>query len=58
MTQATKSRRKELIDQLTAIGMLKKENLLELTLSELENEYRNIHPHSGVDSIRLIRRKK
>lgn len=58
MAQAAKSRRKELIDQLTAIGILKKENLLELTLSELENEYRNIHPHSGINSIRWIRRKK
>ncbi|MFS0644773.1 Fur-regulated basic protein FbpA [Siminovitchia sp. 179-K 8D1 HS] len=58
MAQAAKSRRKELIDQLTAIGILKKENLLELSLSELENEYRNIHPHSGINSIRWIRRKK
>ncbi|MBM7717433.1 hypothetical protein JOC94_004461 [Bacillus thermophilus] len=57
MAQAVKSRRKDLIAQLTAIRIMKKEDLLQLSLSELEKEYRNIHPHCGVDSIRWIRKK-
>jgi hypothetical protein len=58
MAREIKSRRKDLMDQLAALGIFKKETLLEMSLLELERECSNIHPHCGFDSIRLIHKKK
>jgi hypothetical protein len=55
--KAVEDRRKILIDKLIAFNVYKKEDrhLFELSLTELENEYRklqHIHPHSNFGSIR------
>ncbi|WP_018660220.1 Fur-regulated basic protein FbpA [Heyndrickxia acidiproducens] len=61
--KALEKRRNELIDRLIAFHVYKKEgrHLFELTLPELEDEYKSIqtqvHPHSGWESLRWCRRK-
>lgn len=56
--KAIEGRRKRLIDKLIAFNVYKKEDkhLFELTLSELENEYREFlsksHPHGEFGSIK------
>ncbi|KHD84728.1 Fur-regulated basic protein FbpA [Heyndrickxia ginsengihumi] len=58
--QAVENRRNELINKLIAFDIYKKEgkHLFELTLSELEAEYKalqsNFHPHCEVESIHWI----
>jgi Fur-regulated basic protein A len=53
-----------LIDNLISFDLYKKEDkhLFELSLTELECEYRHLlhqsHPHSGIEAIKLNRRKK
>lgn len=60
---ALESRRKKLIDKLIAFNVFKKEDkhLFELTLTELEREYRrfysNVHPHGEFGSIQFISQK-
>lgn len=60
---AVEDRRKRLIDMLIAFNIYKKDDkhLFELTLSELENEYRqfltNSHPHGDYGSIQWISKK-
>ncbi|GER65707.1 hypothetical protein BpJC7_02660 [Weizmannia acidilactici] len=60
---AAEKRRNELIDRLIAFHIYKKggKHLFELTLHELEQEYRHIqsqvHPHSGWESIHWKRKK-
>lgn len=58
--KAVEDRRKRLIDTLIAFDVYKKDDkhLFELTLSELENEYRkflkNCHPHGEYGSIQWM----
>lgn len=58
LRNAVENRRKRLIDQLIAFNVYKKvdKHLFELSLTELENEYRlykqTCHPHSSVASIK------
>jgi hypothetical protein len=55
LSQVVENRRKELISKLIAFNLYKKEHLFELTLTDLENEFKkiqsNVHPHGGMDSI-------
>jgi hypothetical protein len=61
--KAVEDRKKRLIDMLIAFNVYKKDDkhLFELTLSELENEYRkslsNSHPHGEYGSIHWIGKK-
>lgn len=61
--KAVEDRRKRLIEMLIAFNIYKKDDkqLFELTLSELENEYRqflsNSHPHGEYGSIQWIGKK-
>ncbi|WP_147532853.1 Fur-regulated basic protein FbpA [Bacillus marasmi] len=60
---ALENRRKKLIDKLIAFNVFKKEDkhLFELTLTELEQEYRqfnsNVHPHGEYGSIQFTSQK-
>ena len=63
LRKAVEDRRKKLIDKLIAYKIYKKDDkhLFELSLTELENEYRNsrsyCHPHSDFGSIQWTSRK-
>lgn len=63
LRKAVENRRKKLIDKLIAFKIYKKDDkhLFELSLSELENEYRTLqsycHPHSDFGSIQWTRKK-
>ncbi|MGE8205581.1 Fur-regulated basic protein FbpA [Heyndrickxia sp. NPDC080065] len=58
LKEAVENRRNELISKLIEHDQYKKDgkHLFELTLSDLEYEYfkiqSQVHPHSGIDSIR------
>jgi hypothetical protein len=58
LRKAVEDRRKKLIEKLIAFKVYKKDDkqLLELSLTELENEYRRFqshsHPHSDFGSIK------
>jgi len=58
LRKAVEDRRKKLIDKLIAFKIYKKgdKHLFELSLTELENEYRSLrshcHPHNGFGSIK------
>jgi hypothetical protein len=60
LRQAVANRRLELINKLIAFGVYKKDevHLFELSLTDLENEFRNFirdqHPHSEIDSLHWI----
>lgn len=61
--KAVEDRRKKLINQLITFNIYQKEEkqLFDLTLTELENEYRNLksksHPHIDIGSIHWDSRK-
>lgn len=63
LRNAVEKKRKKLIEKLIAFNVYKKEDkhLFELSLTELENEYRQFqminHPHSDIGSIRLTSSK-
>ena len=63
LRKAVEVRRKELINTLITYNLNQEENqhLFELTLTELENEYRKLqsqgHPHSGLSSIQWKEKK-
>jgi hypothetical protein len=63
LRKAVEDKRKRLIDQLIALNVYKKEDkyLFELTLTELENEYRRFqsqgHPHGDFGSIQWTHKK-
>ena len=63
LRKAVEVRRKELINSLIVFNLNQEENqhLFELTLTELENEYRKLqsqgHPHSGLSTIQWQRKK-
>ncbi|WP_462411659.1 Fur-regulated basic protein FbpA [Neobacillus sp. Marseille-QA0830] len=58
LRKAVEERRQKLIDQLIALNVYKKADrqLYELSLSELENEYRELkrtcHPHNSMNAIK------
>ncbi len=60
LQNGVETRRKRIIDHLIAFNIYKKEDkhLFELTLSELENEYKRFqtqsHPHGDFGSIQLF----
>ncbi len=60
LRQAVENRRLELIKKLLAFGVYKKEELFELSLTDLENEFRNFigdqHPHSEIESIHWVKK--
>jgi hypothetical protein len=62
LRQAVENRRWELINKLIAFGVYKKEeqHLFELSLTDLENEFRNFigdqHPHSEIESIHWVKK--
>ncbi|WP_338448889.1 Fur-regulated basic protein FbpA [Niallia oryzisoli] len=63
LRKAVEERRKKLINKLLVCNVYKdKEELMYLTLSELENEYKSIqsngHPHDNMGSIQWINRNK
>ena len=61
---AVENRRKQIIDTLIAFNIYKKQDrhLFELSLTELENEYKSFHsqnhPHGDLGSIQLYNCKK
>lgn len=63
LRNAVENKRKKLIKKLIAYNVYKKEDkhLFELSLTDLENEYRKFkalsHPHSEMGSIQLIDNK-
>lgn len=63
LRKAIESRRRKLIDKLIAFNVYKKDDkhLFELTLTELEKEYKKYfsqsHPHCDIGSIRWGYRK-
>ncbi|MBV7504901.1 Fur-regulated basic protein FbpA [Bacillus sp. sid0103] len=63
LRKAVENKRKKLIEKLIAFNVYKKEDkhLFELSLTELENEYRRFqslnHFHSDLGSIQLISKK-
>ncbi len=63
LRQAVENRRKELITKLMACGLDKKQekHLFELSLNDLEIEYRNfiedLHPHSEMESIHWVNKR-
>lgn len=62
LRQAVENRRWEIINKLIAFGVYKKEeqHLFELSLTDLENEFRNFigdqHPHSEIESIHWVKK--
>lgn len=58
LRKAVNDRRQKLIDKLISFDLYKKEDkhLFELSLTELESEYRHLrhqsHPHSGIEAIK------
>jgi hypothetical protein len=64
LRKGVNERRQILIDKLISFDLYKKEDkhLFELSLTELESEYRHLlnqsHPHSGIEVIKLNKRKK
>jgi hypothetical protein len=63
LRNAVENKRKKLIKKLIAYNVYKKEekHLFELSLTDLENEYRRFkslsHPHSDIGSIKLTGHK-
>lgn len=63
LRKAVENKRKKIIEKLIAFNVYKKDDkhLFELSLTELENEYRNFqsltHPHSDIGSIQLTSKK-
>ena len=63
LRKAVEDRRQKLINTLIAFNLDQDENqyLFDLSLTELENEYRKLqshgHPHSGLSSIQWKNRK-
>lgn len=63
LRKAVEDRRKKLIDRLIAFNIYKKDNrhLFELSLTELEHEYRTLqsvcHPHNDYGSIHWTSKK-
>lgn len=63
LRKAVENRREKLINRLIAFNLNQEENqyLYELSLTELENEYRKLqskgHPHSALSSIKWLNKK-